>query len=50
MALTGVLRPGYIQIRVTDMDAAMRITSMDSGCTRSAARPTGASIFAPGTS
>jgi catechol 2,3-dioxygenase len=24
MALNGVLRPGYIQIRVTDMDAALR--------------------------
>ena len=23
MALTGVLRPGYIQIRVTDIDAAL---------------------------
>jgi catechol 2,3-dioxygenase len=24
MALNGVLRPGYIQIRVTDVDAALR--------------------------
>jgi catechol 2,3-dioxygenase len=24
MALNGVLRPGYIQIRVTDIDAAIR--------------------------
>ena len=24
MALTGVLRPGYIQVRVTDIDAALK--------------------------
>jgi catechol 2,3-dioxygenase len=24
MALNGVLRPGYIQIRVTDLDAALK--------------------------
>jgi hypothetical protein len=27
MALNGVLRPGYIQIRVTDLDAAVKIMS-----------------------
>ena len=44
MALTGVLRPGYIQIRVTDLDAAIRHYVDPSGCTRSAANPMAACI------
>jgi len=49
MALKGVLRPGYIQIRVTDLDAALAHYVDRVGCTRSAVRPMAASTCVPGT-
>jgi catechol 2,3-dioxygenase len=50
MALKGVLRPGYIQIRVTDLDAHSSIMSIASASTRSVARRMVAPICGPGTS
>jgi catechol 2,3-dioxygenase len=48
MALTGVLRPGYIQIRVIDIQAALTHYIDRLGFMRSAGRRTGACICVPG--
>jgi len=48
MALKGVLRPGYIQIRVLDMDAAIKHYVDHVGSTRSAVSLTAAFIFGLG--
>ena len=50
MALKGVLQPGYIRIRVLDMDAAIKHYVDTSGSTRSAVSLTAAFIFGLGTS
>jgi catechol 2,3-dioxygenase len=50
MALKGVLRPGYIQIRVLEMDAAIKHYVDHIGLHEVAVRLTAAFIFGLGTS